>query len=134
MGQRNLTYLDFAADEMSYLMAAYNSGLRFNAMVYQCQRIAEGYLKDIIVKSLMNNDEVMNSHSIRRLYDYVENLGIDLSPIRNDIMTLNNFYSHTRFPSREAYIASPIDIERAVDCTKTVASYITCLQYGGLHA
>lgn len=109
-----LTYLDFAVDELQYFVTAYNAGLRYNAMVSQAQRICECYLKHIIVKSLLNSTDVMMSHNLRTIYDYVnDTLHTDLSEIRSDVMLLNNFYTHTRYPGREAFMASKEDIESA---------------------
>lgn len=124
MANKNLTYIDFAYDEMAYFTQAYNSGMRYNAMVSQAQRICECFMKQIIERSLMNNNEVMMSHNLRALYDYVLSLGIDLKPIRTDVMLLNNYYTHTRYPGRDAFIASKEDIESSYEATLRVASYI----------
>lgn len=119
-----LTYLDFATDEALYLIDAYNLGLRFNAMVSQAQRICECYMKHAITCSLMNNNEVMTSHNLRALYDYMESLGLDLRDVRSDIMLLNNFYTHTRYPGRDAFLASAEDITSAVEAIQRIAKYM----------
>lgn len=124
MDNKNLTYLDFAADEAMYLTDAYNRGLRYNAMVSQAQRVCECYLKHIINRSLLNNNEVMMSHNLRKLYEYVESLGINLNEIRTEVMLLNNFYTHTRYPGRDAYLANEKDVTSAVNALSTITKYL----------
>ncbi len=109
----SLTYRDFAIDECKYFCVAYTTGLRFNGMITQMQRVCELFLKHLIDKSLVNNTKLMMSHNLRELYDYVLSLGIDLSGIREDIMFLNNFYMHTRYPGKDSYFATKEDIEAA---------------------
>lgn len=122
---KQLTYLDFANDELQYFAMAYNAGMRYNAMVSQAQRICECYMKHIIQKSLMNNSEVMMQHNLRAIYDYMVNtLGIDLSPIRTQVMLLNNFYTHTRYPGREAFLASKEDIDSAFTAIGTIVQFM----------
>lgn len=121
----NLTYLDFAADEVQYLMCAYNAGMRYNAMVSQAQRVCECYLKHVITRSLINNDEVMMSHNLRKLYEHVENAGISLKEIRTEVMLLNNFYTHTRYPGRESFLASKEDVEAAVNALTKISSHLS---------
>lgn len=112
----NLTYKDFAEDEFKYLVTAYNSGLCFNAMVSQAQRICECYFKHCITKTLINNNEVMMSHNLRQLYDFMtQKLSFQLQDIRADVMVLNNFYTHTRYPGKDAFLASPEDVKQAVE-------------------
>lgn len=120
----NLNYLDFATDEVLYLMDAYNKGLRYNAMVAQAQRVCECYLKHIIDSRMLNNAEVMMYHNLRKLYDFVTSMGIDLRSIRNEIMLLNNFYTHTRYPGKEAFMASSEDVESAVNAISTISTAI----------
>lgn len=120
----NLTYLDFATDEALYLSDAYAKGLRYNAMVAQAQRVCECYMKHAITKSLMNNNEVMMSHNLRSLYDYMQDIGLDLKPIRSEVMLLNNFYTHTRYPGREAFLASEEDITAAVKAIENIVKFI----------
>lgn len=119
-----LTYLDFATDEVMYLMTAYTQGLRYNAMVSQAQRICECYLKHLITKNMFNAGDVMMSHNLRELYSYIENSGIDISAIRQDIMLLNNYYTHTRYPGREAFMAGETDITCAVEAVGRIAKII----------
>lgn len=118
----NLTYLDFATDEVLYLTNAFSKGLRYNAMVSQAQRVCECYFKHIISKSLLNNAEVLMSHNLRKLYDYVCQMGLDISNVRNEVMLLNNFYTHTRYPGKEAFMASSEDVEAAVDAIGKISS------------
>lgn len=117
---KKLTYEDFAVDELLFLMDAHGKGMRYNAMVSMAQRVCEMYLKQIITTSLMNNNEVMVSHNLRALYDYIESLGIDLKEARQGIMLLNNFYTHTRYPGKDAFLASPEDVDSAVHAIETV--------------
>lgn len=121
----NLTYLDFAQDEYRYFNSAYYAGFRFNAMVGQAQRICECYLKQLITSRLMNNNEVMMSHNLRAIYEYASNMGIDISGIRADVMLLNNFYTHTRYPGREAFLAKPEDVEAACKALGNVVVALT---------
>lgn len=122
---KQLTYLDFANDELGYFAASYNAGFRYNAMVSQAQRICECYLKHIIQKSLFNNSDVMMQHNLRSIYDYVNNtLGIDLSPIRAQVMLLNNFYTHTRYPGREAFLATSGDIDDAFKAIGDIVRFV----------
>lgn len=121
----NLTYLDFAIDEAMYLSTAYAAGMRYNAMVAQAQRVCECYMKHAITRSLMNNNEVMMSHNLRALYDYMESIGLDMHEIRTEVMLLNNFYTHTRYPGREAFMASEEDISAAVAAIEKIAKFMT---------
>lgn len=121
----NLTYLDFALDELSYFADAYNRGLRYNAMVSQAQRICECYLKHIIVKNLANNSDVMMQHNLRTIYEFMtDKLHIDLSGIRVDIMCLNNFYTHTRYPGRDAFMATPEDVTAAYNAIANIVKFL----------
>lgn len=122
----NLTYLDFATDEWQYLANAYSKGLRYNAMVSQAQRIVECYLKQVITKRLVNNNEVMMSHNLRTIFTYiVDDLHLPLGHLHKDVMCLNNFYTHTRYPGREAFMASNQDIDA---CVTAVSNIIRSLQ------
>lgn len=118
------SFEDFAADEIVYMSKAYQLGLRCNPMIGQCQRIVELWFKQIITDKLMNNNEVMLSRNLRNLYDYVCELGIDLSPIRKSVMILNNFYQHTRYPSKDSYIATEEDIELAVSACMEIKQFL----------
>lgn len=121
----DLTYKDFGLDELTYLSQAYGAGLSFNAMVSQAQRAVECLLKYVIVtRMLTNTDEVLLKHNLRVLYEYLEKMGIDLSPIRKDVMLLNNYYTHTRYPGRDAFMASKADIDEAVKAAQTIGAYI----------
>ena len=120
----NLTYLDFAADEALYLTNAYTAGLRYNAMVGQAQRICECYMKYAISRTMFNNNEVMMSHNLRSLYDYMEKIGIDVREIRTDVMMLNNFYTHTRYPGKDAFLASNEDIKAAVEAVQRIVKFM----------
>lgn len=124
MANKNLTYLDFAYDEMGYFTQAYNAGMRYNAMVSQAQRICECFMKQVIVRSLANNTDVMMSHNLRSIYDYIESLGVDLQQVRADIMLLNNYYTHTRYPGRDAFLASKADIEASYEALLRIVTYI----------
>ena len=122
----NLTYLDFALDEWLYLSDAYSKGLRYNAMVSQAQRICECYLKHVITTRLVNNNDVMRSHNLRTIYTYIVNdLRLPLQNIHVDVMCLNNFYTHTRYPGHEAFMASNQDIDASV---ASLSSIIRSLQ------
>lgn len=123
----NLTYLDFAIDTALYLNHAFSLGLRYNDMVSQAQRSCECYMKNIIQRALVYDNDVMMSHNLRKLYEYIESLGRDLSPIRSDVMLLNNFYTHTRYPGREAFMAANADIESSVAALQRIAQYLGCL-------
>lgn len=110
----NLTYLDFAQDEYLYFVNAYQQGMRYNAMVGQAQRICECYLKHVITKTLINNNEVMSQHNLRTIYDFiVTKLNLPIQDIWQDVMALNNFYTHTRYPGREAFMAGERDVTAA---------------------
>lgn len=121
----NLTYQDFAIDEARYLVDAYSKGLRYNAMVSQAQRVCECYMKHIINKRMLNNSEVMVSHNLRVLYEHLENMGLDMREARTDIMLLNNFYTHTRYPGKDAFMASEEDITAAVDAIARLVKFFT---------
>ena len=120
----NLTYLDFAADETVYLFQAFSAGMRYNAMVSQAQRICECYMKHAITRSLMNNSDVMMSHNLRAIYEYMESIGLDMRGIRTEIMLLNNFYTHTRYPGRDSFMASPEDVVAAVKSVEKIIPYM----------
>lgn len=110
----NLQYVDFALDEYQYFVNAYNSGMRYNAMVAQAQRICECYLKQVITKTLLTNNEIMREHNLRTIFDYmIKQLHLPLQHLHTDVMLLNNFYTHTRYPGREAFMASEQDITSA---------------------
>lgn len=124
MMKKNLTYLDFAADEVVYLFQAFAAGMRFNAMVSQAQRICECYMKHAIVCSLMNNSEVMMSHNLRAIYEYMESIGLDMREVRSEVMLLNNFYTHTRYPGRESFMASAEDIVASVKAIEKIVPFM----------
>lgn len=115
----NLQYRDFAEDELKYFVQAYNSGMRYNAMVAQAQRICECYLKQVISNNLLTNNDVMMQHNLRTLYEYATNeLHLAMQNLHQPIMTLNNFYTHTRYPGREAFMATEQDIDSAFNAIK----------------
>lgn len=117
----NLTYKDFAQDEYLYFVNAYNTGMRFNAMVGQAQRICECYLKHVITKTLINNNEVMTQHNLRSIYEFmISKLNLPLQGIRADVMLLNNFYTHTRYPGRDAFLATEADVDAAFTALSNV--------------
>ena len=120
-----IRYKDFADDEYRYLVVAYNGGLRFNAMVSQAQRVAELYLKEYIERNLMNNTKLMMSHNLRDLYDYISSMGYDISSIREPIMALNNYYTHTRYPGRDAFLAAREDIESSFLKLSVIVRFLT---------
>lgn len=119
-----LNYLDFAVDELQYLSEAYNAGMHYNAMVSQAQRICECYLKQLITNKLCNNTDVMISHNLRSLYDYCTKIGIDLGPIRADVILLNNFYTHTRYPGRDAFMATSADIDASIKAIGNIVKFL----------
>lgn len=120
----NLTYKDFAEDEYMYFNSAYQAGFRFNAMVGQAQRACECYLKHFISMHLINNSDVMMSHNLRSIFEFAEKLGTDMSSIRADVMVLNNFYTHTRYPGREAFMAKKEDIDAAAWALGNVVTFL----------
>lgn len=120
---KQLTYWDFGYDEYMYMTVAYMKGIRRNAMVSQAQHIVEYMLKELLSRQLLNNTQVMQTHNLRQLYDAVTKAGIDISKIRQQIMMLNNFYTHTRYPGRDAYMATTEDIDSTVKATADV--YLT---------
>lgn len=121
----NLTYKDFALDELTYMSRAFGSGLSYNAMVAQAQRSVECLLKHVISTRMFDNtSEVMRSHNLRTIYEYIERMGIDLSQIRTEVMLLNNYYTHTRYPGREAFMADATDIKEAVGAAQRVGTFI----------
>lgn len=122
--RKELTYLDFATDEALYLTEAYSKGLRYNAMVAQAQRVCECLMKHALTRCLMNNNEAMMSHNLRALYDHMESCGLDLHEIRTQVMLLNNFYTHTSYPGREAFMASEEDITAAVRAIEDIAKFM----------
>lgn len=109
----NLTYKDFAVDEFTYMHMAYLKGMRYNPMVSQAQRTVECLMKHYITIKLMNNSDVMTSHNLRTIYEFIEKMGLDMSSIRSDVMLLNNFYTHTRYPGRDAFFATEQDVDAA---------------------
>ncbi len=120
-----LTYADFAKDEVTYLQVAYCTGLRYNAMVAQAQRVCECYLKQLVVNSLCTNNDIMFEHNLRSLYVYVsDNLNYNLTPIHSDILLLSNFYMNTRYPGRDAYMARPEDIDVAYKAICNIQAYM----------
>ena len=118
---KNLTYLDFAIDELLYLTTAYDKGIRSNAMVSQAQRIAECYLKHLLTVRMFNAGEIMMSHNLRELYSFIDKSGIDITCIRANVMLLNNYYTHTRYPGKDAFMATNEDIDSAVSAIKDIA-------------
>lgn len=121
---KNLTYLDFAVDQYLYLQEAYNFGIRRNDMVSQAQRTAECYLKHLITTQMLNATDAMRSHNLRELYDYITKCGINITSIREPIMHLNNYYTHTRYPGRDAFLASKEDIESAYNDITIIAKTV----------
>lgn len=120
----NLTYKDFALDELKYLSKAYGAGFRYNPMVSQAQRICECLFKHLLTIKLLNNNPVMTSHNLRAIYEFIESAGIDLSAIRSDVMLLNNFYTHTRYPGKDAFIAKPQDVEAAFSAIGNIYKHL----------
>ena len=121
---KTLTYMDFAIDEWQYLNMAYMSGIYSNAQIAQCQRIAEGALKHIIDTRFLNQNEVMMSHSLRHIYDAIIEMGIDIRSIRSDIMILNNYHTHTRYPGRDAFLADFEDIKASVEAVNRILEVV----------
>ena len=120
-----LTYVDFAEDEVTYLQVAYCMGLRYNAMVAQAQRVCECYLKQLIVNSLLTNNDMMFEHNLRALYVFIsDNLKYDLTPIHSDILLLSNFYMNTRYPGKDAYMARTEDIDVAYRSICNIQRYL----------
>ena len=119
-----LTYYDFAYDEYEYLLQAYRLGLRYNAMVSQAQRICECLMKHLLTVRMFNVGDIMMSHNLRDIYNFIEKTGIDISPIRNSVMTLNNFYTHTRYPGRDAFLAREEDVDVSVQAIITCMSLL----------
>lgn len=119
-----LTYRDFAVDELQYLFQSYKVGLRCNPMVSSAQRITECLFKHLLTIKLLNNNPVMTSHNLRAIYEYIESSGIDLSEIRSDVMLLNNFYTHTRYPGRDAFIAKEKDVEEAYEAVSRIYKFL----------
>lgn len=121
---KSLSYWDFGEDEYLYLILAYNKNIKKNAMVSQAQHIAEYLIKELLSRRLLNNLQCMSSHNLRALYDAATDAGIDLGPIRQQVMSLNNFYTHTRYPGRDAYLATTEDIDLAVKSVVDVYKYV----------
>lgn len=122
--QKQLSYWDFGYDEYMYMAVAYTKGIRSNAMVAQAQHIVEYMLKELLSRRLLNNLQCMQTHNLRQLYDAVIEAGVDIKCVRGAIMLLNNFYTHTRYPGRDAFMAAPEDISAAVQSASAVYSAV----------
>ncbi len=120
----NLTYKDFAVDELMYMNKAYQLGMRCNPMVSQAQRICECLMKHLLTIKLLNNSPVMTQHNLRTIYDFIEECGLKLDAIRSDVMLLNNFYTHTRYPGKDAFIATEKDVEAAYNAIARIYQYM----------
>lgn len=122
---KQLTYKDFGLDELTYLSQAHGQGLSFNAMVSQAQRSVECLLKYVITQRMFNNtDDIMMKHNLRTLYEYLDRMGLNVQPIRTDVMLLNNYYGHTRYPGRDAFMATKTDIDEAVAAAQRIGAFI----------
>lgn len=119
-----LTYLDFATDELVYLAKSISKGIKCNPMVSSAQRCCECFLKHVLSVKLLNNCEAMSSHNLRVLFDQVTKAGLDLAPIRSDVMLLNNFYTHTRYPGKDAFLATEADIDAAYAAIQRISIYV----------
>ena len=97
----------------------------FDWACFKCQQAAEFALKAL----LRGAGRLGIGHSLLRLTEEVEALGIDVEEIRKCSLTLERFYIPTRYP--DAYPeGSPYEFydvgeaERALDCCSAIIKFV----------
>lgn len=132
------TYYDYAENDYNFIMNNYKSGGVWNSMCSISQQICERYIRHIIDKYYMpdnQNDcveasEVLRTHNLNKLERFLKKkMSITFEEnVHNALTEINGFYFETRYPGDESFFADKEDIENAVNgiklCKETIDKII----------
>lgn len=103
-----------------YLYLSYTIELPFyNNIAIACQQIAEKLLKSVGELCAINND-VMNSHNLRRLNTDILHTGVDLQLDNRALSMLKDYYFEARYPGDEFVVVSKEECAECVDILNSV--------------
>lgn len=117
------TYYSIAFDDFQYLMDQKNSKY-INHLAPLCQQCAEKYLKSVIVDSgiPLENTELLKSHSLVKLFTYINENIITLDIPRRELRLLTDFYYDTRYPGDNFYIINEAELESGIELLYEIKS------------
>jgi HEPN domain-containing protein len=126
------SYYDFAENDYKFYENNYQQGNEGNLMASIAQEICEKYLKHIIEDyvecDLNEKSEVLHTHNLRRILNYISEKLEDFECDRNEILKCNGFYFETRYPGEESYFVTREDIDNAhsgvLACKQAVEQYV----------
>ena len=124
-----VSYFSLAREYCNWIAKSVEAGFYYSVMVGSAQTVVEFMLKQIINDHLANNTAVMSSHNIRDLYNYVvKQYELDLTSIQLEVSVLSNYNYSTRYPGRDAFVASEqeikVAVQYAIKCYRVLKEYI----------
>lgn len=128
-----MNYKVCADDDYKYFKAAVNAGIRGNRMGAEAQEICEKYLKHIIDKYLVpqNDDEqkdkerLLRTHNLQNLINALTAVGIVITPEQESAMIrINGYYFTTRYPGDDAYTMTEKDVEACVAAIDSAKEFV----------
>lgn len=119
-----LTYYDFAVNDLQYLVASYEHGIYGNAMGANAQNICERFLKHIVdmyYEPTNDSEEnrkttVLHTHNLQLLLRFIKNTMNIAFDEETEIKMerINGYYFTSRYPGDDSFLLDRNDIEKAV--------------------
>ena len=129
------TYYEVTENDFQYLQTTRNLNLVSNVICSSAHSIYERYLKYVIDKVYPDIDlyrdsaSVMQTHSIRKIRDFIKAEIPDFSADWSRIIRLDRYYSHTTYPGDGALIVNEDDVKYCYDAMdETRSSVLSFLQ------
>ena len=131
------SYYDFAYNDYLYLKDVDTSKpISYNSFCALSQKTCERFLKHIIDKyvrpqdiiSAKEKEEVLKTHSLRKLHNYIKHLLPDFVIDKTALYMADSYYFAVQYPGDNAYFATKDDVESCdlalTICENAVTTYI----------
>lgn len=129
-----ISYFDMAENDYQFLKKDYDEGRVGNVMCSIAQCICERYLKQIIISNVQtgNPTDVLKSHSLKALKNYIVNNIPDFSCDWKTVMQANGYYFSARYPGDDSFMVERDDVQEAWESVEEVRN--ATINYLRLHS
>lgn len=128
-----VTYFDMAENDYNFLKDDYERGKVGNVMCYASQSICEGYLKHIIDKYYIgdeNTTDVLRTHSIKILKKFVSTNISNFICDWPKVLCVDGYYFSARYPGADSFIVDEDDVQEAWGAVEELRkSVLNFMQY-----
>ena len=131
------SYYDFAHNDYLYLKDVDTSKpTSYNSFCALSQKTCERFLKHIVdqyvraedIVSAKEKEDVLKTHSLRKLYTYLKQYLPDFVIDRNVLYMADSYYFAVQYPGDNAYFATKEDVDACdlalTACKDAVAAYV----------